>query len=189
MLLCTLTLSATSNVVEGNDDSALKSSTLGRLVLEGYSDRIDGADDPKRKAFFQFSKGVALANGPMMEAYEKMKGASKADIQTRFADAYDIFYDADHGIITNTKEAGWELGVGAGGIVDMGVTKFSEVKQAPEVGYKKAIKVSKILPGHTYCVRTSSGKHYGKFHILSQDKDAGTIEITWAFQSDGSRSF
>lgn len=199
ILLCILALTTVSCLVKDSDNNPpetpdppsgkYKSTAPVTVVLEGYSDRIDGADDPMRKAFFHFSKGAALATGPMLEAHEKMKGATNADIEARFGGAYDIFFDADHGIATNAKVAGWELGVGGGGIVDMGETKLDHILEAPEDGYKKVLEVSKVLAGHTYCVRTSSGKHYGKFHIVSYDKDDATLEITWFFQFDGSRSF
>lgn len=178
------------NGTGASDDGKEAATPEKRMKLEAFREHDEGVDNTERKSFFSFAKGTLMRNGEAFEALETMKGPDKAAELEAFArDAYDIFFDSDHGIATNSEIGGWELGVGNGGIIDMGPVGLDEVKEAPANGYKQALDLSEIKQGHTYCVRTANGTEYGKFHILDFDQDDVTLEATWAFQAGGSRQF
>ena len=187
---CILIMTLTACTSPASRDGEHPETADLQLTLEGFWENNRDVNNTGRKSFFCFSNGSFLQVGHVMKLSRELRRSGKdAEIKETFRDAYDIFFDADHGIATNSTIAGWELGVGNGGIVDMGRCGFDEVKEAPEDGYKKALKISEMLPGHTYCVRTANGREYGKFHIVSFDQDAMTLDFTWSFQAGGSRQF
>lgn len=175
---------------EGAGDGNRAETNVSRLKLEAFREHDRDVDNTNRKSFFSFRKGTLLGNGEVFDALERMKDpAQPAELEAYARDAYDIFFDSDHGIATNAKIVGWELGVGDGGIVDMGPKAFDEVEEAPADGYKPALELSELIPGHTYCVRTAGGNEYGKFHIVEFDQDDVTLDMTWSFKAGGSRQF
>ena len=105
----------------------------------------------------------------------------------------DLFFEDSHGFGTNNNSLDSSLN-GVGGIIDMGYKKLDEVLEAPVKGYKPYISRSNIFQGHTYCVRTADGKHYGKIHILEINKSqpgsqGKNIVFSWVYQPNKTRSF
>ena len=93
----------------------------------------------------------------------------------------DLILDLPHGLAANNSKLTKEF-QGKGGILDLGKKPLSEIKRAPESGYKPALKPDELLEGHSYCVLTADGKHYGKFHIKRIDEKRRLLEIVWQYQ-------
>ena len=101
---------------------------------------------------------------------------------------FEILLDLPHGLAANNKSIA-PFFKGSGGVIDMGRTALEEVKEAPKEGYQPTLKPEQIVPGHTYCVLASDGKHYGKLHVVRFNPERGPIEFTWEYQRKETRKF
>jgi hypothetical protein len=101
---------------------------------------------------------------------------------------FDILLDVPHGLAANNKSIA-PFFKGSGGLIDMGRKALEEVKEAPKEGYQATLKPEQIVPGHTYCVLASDGKHYGKVHVVKFDPERGPIEFTWEYQPKDTNKF
>jgi hypothetical protein len=101
---------------------------------------------------------------------------------------FDLVWELPSGLGANNS-ATIAYGTGKGGIIDLGDKKMSEVKVAPKTGYLLFLKADQIRQGHTYCVRTRDGKHYGKIHITRYDVKQKILIFTWEYQPKLTRRF
>ncbi len=185
----------------GNEVAAL---TQGTATLNGFTDASERG--PEKNCYFSFEQGASV-NFDDVNPYPGEKDGNAirkkldADSETKEAmkQKYDLFYDRSHGIVTNAKFPGWELGIGDGGIIDAGAVELGSIKEAPESGYAVGLRLSdggppaiaklpKLEPGHCYIVRTGTGK-FGKLQVSKLDLEKGVLEFQWVYQSDGSRRF
>lgn len=119
------------------------------------------------------------------------KQGGKVNLLVQFAAGewdFDLALDFPHGLLANNKKAS-PLYNGSGGLRDMGAVALDDVKEAPADGYVPKLELKQLMVGHTYCVRTSDGKHYGKFHILKADMKKELIEFSWEYQPQQKNGF
>ncbi len=98
----------------------------------------------------------------------------------------DLDLILDLGLITNNRKLSEEC-EGNGGIVDMGTVPLENVKTAPVQGYQPVAKA--LVRGHSLCVRTCDGKHYGKIEIVEWAPEEMKLVFKWQYQPDGTRGF
>lgn len=78
---------------------------------------------------------------------------------------------------------------GKGGIQDLGKRSLADVKEAPADGYSPYLDADRVHVGHTYCVVTADGKHYGKIHITHYDQKTRELTFSWQYQPKATRNF
>ncbi len=136
-------------------------------VSSVYADEILLKEFDRSFEVFNFKEGKLIKLDPKKMNMEKT----------------DLLFDLPQGLGTNNKKL-FKIFTGNAGIVDMGKQSIDKVLEAPEGEYLLALGSKMIKEGHTYCVKTSDGEHYGKIEILKFEntgKDS-FIKFLWKFQ-------
>jgi len=151
------------------DDSSIESkkstiriiSAPGKALLE---------DTSSLGAMFSFEVGG------VMYIFSVKKDQERKDLM-------DIFLDFPNVLGTNNSQLD-ESFKGSGGIIDMGKVPIQEILIAPKSGYKPALSIDEVKEGHTYCVKASNGRNYGKIYILKFDHGGRPpfVEFNWEYQ-------
>jgi hypothetical protein len=118
--------------------------------------------------------GFSFREGKVVPAY-----AQEEDVL--FSTTLDLVWFPPNGLIANNAKSYFPFS-GKGGIIDLGKKALDEVKEAPKTGYALQLKPKQIKKGHTYCVLTADGEHYGKIHVLTYDRKKGELTFTWQYQ-------
>ena len=101
--------------------------------------------------------------------------------------AWDVMLDLPHGLGSNNSALAKRFK--SGGILDLGAVAFDSVKEVPEKGYVPALKPDEIKVGHSYAIKLSTGKEYGKIFITKFDKQAQVVEFQFELAKNNGRSF
>lgn len=121
--------------------------------------------------FDESGSGFSFRDGALV------KPESSAELYLKI----DLVLDLPHGLGANNAQTSPTLS-GKGGIIDLGERSLGSVARAPKAGYVPLLKPEAIVKGHTYCVVTADGAHYGKLHVVNFDPEEALLEFTWRFQ-------
>lgn len=184
--------------------STNRAGTVPERATKGTAARLKGfqgvrlSDQPNETMSFSFEHGKAVVNSTLLEIVGDEHGgdgramhqmiASDEELRQRTKDAYDIAFDATHGLIANASDSGWEFGFGEGGIQIAGDIPLNEVRSAPVGDYESHLRIDALQAGRSYLVRTSNGM-YAKFCITEFDSEKGELTFDWYLQADGSTEF